>query len=170
MGKKKLKQVKYDELKSLRIELYKEQGSICAILKKPVPHDKLVLDHQHKTRAETIGANGAGLLRGVLHAQVNSVEGRIRKSFIRGGIGKLGISFTDFLRNLADYLDQENLPLIHPDEQPKPKKLKKSSYNKLKKVVNGKQKIPNYPKSRKLIKALDELYKKYKIEPEFYVE
>ena len=76
------------------------------------------------------------------------------------------------LRNLADYLDQENLPYIHPTEKPKKKKKKKSSYNKLVKelkLIDYRKKIPSYPKSGKLTKGIEELYSKCEVEPEFYL-
>ena len=58
--------------------------------------------------------------------------------------------------------------MLHPTEAPKLPKLKKSSYNKLKKVYDGRAKFPPYPASKKLIKALEKLFKKYNIEPKFY--
>ena len=47
-------------------------------------------------------------------------------------------------------------------------KLKKSSYNKLKKLYSGKAKFPEFPKSGKLSKKLEELFSKYNLVPDFY--
>jgi hypothetical protein len=82
------------------------------------------------------------------------------------------IDLPTFLRNLADYLEDNHLQdktlYIHPSEEVKEPKLKKSSYNKLKKLYSGKAKFPEFPKSGKLSKKLEELFSKYNLEPDFY--
>lgn len=83
-------------------------------------------------------------------------------------------NLSQWLRDLADYLDKENYPLIHPSEKPSKPKLKKSSYNKLlklfKKNYNTKPtKPPKFPiYSGNFTKAINKWYIKYNLEPEFY--
>jgi hypothetical protein len=72
----------------------------------------------------------------------------------------------EVLYNMAKYLEKEHLPYLHPSEAPKAKKLKKTSYNKIKAV--SRKKCPSYPRSGKLTKVLERLYEEYQIEPEFY--
>ena len=59
---------------------------------------------------------------------------------------------------------------IHPMDKPKGPLLTKSSYNELVRGVmkDGKYKMPEYPKSRKLTKRLAELFEQYGIEPKYY--
>jgi hypothetical protein len=168
---RKLRQLKQKEIKSLKIHLHKKQKRICPILGTKFKASKMVLDHQHKTKKEKIGKNGAGLARGAIHFQANVLEGKITNAFKRYGLAKFGITLPDFLRNLADYLERENLPYIHPNEKPPKKKLMKRSYNKLRKLYDKKpikSKFPDFPKSGKLIKPLEKLYNHYGLQPEFY--
>lgn len=170
-SKVQLVQVKQKDLKQIREKLHKDQNNICPIMGCTYPVADMVVDHQHKTRKTDInGVHGAGLIRGCIHRQANVLEGKISNAYVRYGIHH-HVSLSDYLRNLADYLDQENLPLIHPTEKEKSPKLMKSSYNKLKKAVadvGEKVKMPDFPKSGKITKPLKKLYDKYKIKPEFY--
>ena len=160
-------QVQHKNLKKLRFKLYNKQNGICPLLKLKIPFKDAVVDHKHKTANELIGVKGAGLIRGVIHKSANALEGKILNNFKRLGLPKY-IDLPAFLRNLADYLEQEPLPLIHPNEKPKPKHLKKISYNKLRKAYTGTAKFPDYPKSKKLTMPLKRLFSEYNILPEFY--
>ena len=165
-----LKALTQSELTGKRLELYNKQKGICLCCKKEIPFEKSVLDHQHKLlKDDVIGENGVGLIRGVLCSQCNVWEGKIFNSFRRYGLHKFNIPLPDLLRNLSDYLEQENLPFIHPKELPKPKKLSKKNYNKLKKAYKDagikKNQFPEYPKSKKLTKKLSLLFKEFNIEP-----
>ncbi len=167
--KKSLTQLKQKDLKPLRERYYALQNKKCPLLNCEYPLEEAVVDHCHSTKKETVGVDGKGLVRGVIHRQANSMEGKITNSWRRLGLHKFGITLPDFLRNLATFLENppmDHLKLIHPTEQEKPKKLKKASYNKLKKLCKGK--LPNYPKSGKVIIALDKLYKMHNLKPEFY--
>lgn len=109
---------------ALKNELMAESG-VCQIclntLKNPV------LDHQHATKNENIGENGAGLVRGVLCSQCNAFLGKIENNSKRFGIKDL----PKFLINAAHYIEQPNLPFVHSTETRKLKeKLSKSTYNK----------------------------------------
>jgi len=159
-----LKQLKSKDLKALREELYHQQNGICPLCKTKIKLEEAVIDHQHKTQKEEIGVNGAGLVRGVLCNRCNSVEGGMINKFKRYGIYLQ--DYTQFLRNLADYLDQEPLPYIHPTEAPKIPKLGKRNFNKLKKLY--KLKYPNrkdleYPKSGKMSKKWEALFNEFDI-------
>jgi len=162
-------QVEQKNLGKLRRNLLLKQGGMCPILKQVIPPEEAVIDHQHKTKAENIGENGAGLIRGVLHRSTNALEGKIVNNFKRLGLHKY-INLPDFLRNLADYLEQRPTQFIHPSEKQKALLLKKSSYNKLKKAYKGKARFPEFNKNgkQKMTVGLEKLFKEYKIEPEYY--
>lgn len=163
--------ITHKELKTLRKKIHTDQNSICPILKLEFSIDEMVIDHKHKKASEEIGENGAGLIRGCIHRQVNSFEGKVTNAYKRYGLDKFGVSLPDLLRNLADYLEQYQTNYIHPTEIKKEPKLKKSSYNKLKKIhlaSSSKRKFPEYPKSGKLTKKLEEFYKIHDLRPEFY--
>lgn len=164
---KQLKQLKHKDIKVLREQLYNEQNGICPILKQEFSKDQFSLDHQHKRKNDPIGINGDGLIRGCINIQVNAFEGKILGAYKRCGLHKL-ISLPALLRNLADYLDQENLPYIHPSDREKPKRFMKRSYNALKGVYNERKKFPEYPETQFLTKPLKKLFKQYNINPEFY--
>lgn len=158
--------ITHAEFKLLRYEQWKEQGCVCPILKQSIEYKDAVFDHLHKTQAEKLGEDGKGLLRGVMHFQVNSWEGKITSAFKRYGLHKLGVSLPECLRNLADYI--ENPPMkekiVHPDERPKAKKLGKRDYNRIIKyyfqMYPGRRKLPVYPKSGKMNKEFGEMLEK----------
>ena len=161
----KLKQITQAELKEFRYKQWLKQNKICPILKQEIEYSDAVADHKHKTKAEVLGEDGKGLLRGVIHRNVNVVEGKIARMYRRYGIHKLNISLPTLLRNLADYL--ENPPLeqryIHPNEKPKAKKIGKRDFNKIIKyyfkIYPNRKKLPEYPKSGKITKNLEKLLK-----------
>ena len=163
---KKLKHLTQAEFVLLRYKQWRKQKGICPILKQKIPYSKAVLDHMHKTQAEALGKDGKGLLRGVLHFQANSWEGKVVNSFKRYGLHKLSIPLTEALRNLADYLDNPPIPpeYVHPSENPKAKKLGKRDFNKICKhyfkIYPKRKKLPVYPKSGKLTKEFAELLEK----------
>jgi len=159
--------LKQTDLKPLREKLHDEQHGICPILKQEFDVEEMVIDHQHKKKSDPIGENGGGLVRGCIHNQANVIEGKITNTYKRYGLHKF-ISLPELLRNLADYLERDNLPYIHPSEIEKPKKLKKHSYNALKRAYVGRAKFPAYPKSGKLTAPLKRLYERFNIMPEFY--
>lgn len=159
MSEKRIKQLRYKDIPSLRERLLIKQNFTCPICKKTIKTP--ALDHQHKKKI-----NGSGLVRGVLCSNCNVLLGKVENNCTRYGISQSQLPYV--LTNMSKYLKKKQLPYIHPSEAKKPPKLKKSSYNKLKKTVEGKQKIPPYPKSKKLTKQLKLLFDKYGITPEFY--
>lgn len=152
-------QLKNKDLLPLRKKLEKKQNNLCLICEKELSSP--VLDHQHKKRIK-----GTGLIRGVLCRQCNVMLGKVENNCVRYSIKQNELPF--ILRNMANYLERKHLPYIHPSEAPKQKKLKKSSYKKLAKIIGDEQKVPDYPKSGKLTKSLKKLYLKYGVRPEFY--
>ena len=85
--------------------------------------------------------------------------------------GVTNIQLPERLRAFADYLEKRQYPFMHPDEAPPIPKLMKSSYNELKKQlkdVQYKKKIPDFPKSGKMIKPLQILYDAVRLLPRFY--
>jgi len=168
-----LVQLKQSELAEWRKKKHEEQNGICPVLGIPVPLEQCAADHKHRTKAEKIGENGSSLLRGVLHLQCNSFEGKITNAFRRLGLHKFGIPIWTILRNLADYLEFSRTNLIHPSEKEKPKKILKSCYNSLVKIIklkNKKEKIPPYPKSGRLTIKLEELFLKYSVPIKYYAD
>ena len=167
-------QLKQSEIKGLKERWHLEQNSICPILRNEYPSDVMVLDHQHKLVSEVADETGKGLCRGAIHFQANAIEGKITNIFRRMGIGK-HIDMISFLRNLADFYEnnkiQEGELIIHPSEAPRKPILTKRCYNKLVKVIDGKQKIPEYKEKRgNLTKPLEKLFEKYQIEIEYKKE
>ena len=99
----------------------------------------------------------------MLHYQSNAFEGKVSKSFIRTGLHKFGISISDVLRNLAQYLESPLMKqkFIHPTEKLKPKKLGKREFNlvlKYYKIIYPKRKkLPVWKKGMKLTKKWQEM-------------
>lgn len=168
----KLTQLKQSELKELKRQLHDAQGNICPLLKIKVPLDEMVVDHKHKLKSNPAGPNGDGLVRGAIEFRANAMEGKISNNWKRyygGDESKHPITLSDYLRNLADFL--ENPPCeqkyIHPSEKPKVKKLGKRVFNKIAKLYA--EEYPNrkeltYPKSCKPTKKIKLLAEQYGIE------
>lgn len=161
-------QLKASDIKPLKEKWYSEKNGICPVLKKEVPFDKTVIDHLHKLKSEEAGIDGKGCCRDFLEFRANALEGKITNNFKRLGLDK-EIDLPTFLRNLADYLENNHLCddvlYVHPNEKPQEQIVSKKNYNKLKKVYTGKAKFPDYPNSKKITKPLEKLFKEYEIEP-----
>ena len=161
-----LLQLENKDIPKYRLQILKEQNNLCALCGVEITEKTGVsLDHQHRTKSSVIGEDGGGLVRGVLCRKCNVFEGKIWNNSKRFGITNL----SDWLRVLADYLDKENYPLIHPSEKQKEPTVSKRKYNSLKKQYNlinkNKKKFPEYPKSKKLTKPLAKLFKDFSINP-----
>ena len=165
---KEIIQLKSNDLKPLKEKWHAEQDSICPILKKEFPLEKMCIDHLHKLKSEEPGVDGKGCARGAIEFRSNALEGKITNNFKRLGLDK-EIDLPSFLRNLADYLENNHLNddvlYIHPTEVLREPKISKKNYNKLKKLYAGKAKFPEYPSSGKLTKPLEKLFKEYDVEP-----
>ena len=152
-------QLRHNDIPVIRDELMEKQGGLCPICRRSIKDP--CLDHSHTRRNR-----GSGLVRGVLCRACNVLVAKMENNCVRYGV--VHMRLPEVLRSMASYLEQQDLPMIHPSEAPKPSLLKKTSYNKLKRVYDGRAKFPPYPASRRLTKELEKLFKKHDLEPEFY--
>jgi len=153
-------------LKEYRESKVLELGHVCPICNIERKTEEFVVDHQHKTKSEKNGIDGAGMVRGVICFMCNSTEGRLLAKFKRSGLAN-DITFQYFLRALASYLDQPVTEFIHPNEKSKEKRLMKRTFNKIKKIHDEKyqkRKPLEYPKSGKATKLIRELSEEHGIE------
>lgn len=158
-------QMSQKELVEFRISEAEKLGHVCPICEIKRNKDDFVVDHQHKTKNEVNGENGAGLVRGVICFMCNSTEGRMLSKFKMSGLNR-NVDFPSFLRSLADYLEQDNTHYIHPSEKEKEPKLLKRPFNKIAKLYAEefpKKKKLEYPKSGKATKLIKELSEKYDV-------
>ena len=162
-----LVQLKYSDISIIRKKLLENQQFKCAICGKNIKDDSsITLDHQHKiNKNQSIGENGAGLVRGVLCRDCNSIEGKITNALKRYKNMDNTLDKITFLYQLIEYYKKPLTNYIHPTEKESEKNISKRQYNKLKKIYNGKAKFPEYPKSKKLTVKLKELFNKYNINP-----
>lgn len=159
-------QLKYSDIPELREKILENQQFKCAICGKVIDGKNSTLDHQHKNnKNEEIGFNGAGLVRGVLCRDCNSVEGKITNALKRYKRINNTSDKIVFLKQLIHYYQQPLTEYIHPTEKIKEPNISKRQYNKLKKLYNQKAKFPEYPKSGKLTVKLKQLFNKYNINP-----
>jgi len=170
---KKSIQLKSKEIKDLKIKWVKELDFICPLLNEKFDVDSFVLDHYHQLKKlEPDLVSGKGYCRNVLHNSANQFEGKVMSIYKRFGLEQY-IDLPTLLRRLANYLEcnrfhTDEIVYIHPSEAPLKPILTKRCYNKLVKVVDGKQKIPEYKEKRgNFTKSLEKLYIKYGIDPEF---
>ncbi len=129
-----LVELKSKDLKNFRTELLKSQKGKCLITKKKIKPNHVTLDHKHSLKDGIVGEDGAGLIRGVLDFRANSFEGRVLKLYKRSGLFRV-LPLPLLLRNLADYLERDYLPVVHPKE------LTKYRLQKLKSKKSRKEKI-----------------------------
>jgi hypothetical protein len=169
---KNLTQLNQKDLKPLKRKLHDAQNNVCPLLKIKVPFDQMVVDHKHKLKANPAGPNGDGLVRGAIEFRANALEGKISNNWKRyygADESKHPITLSNYLRNLADFL--ENPPCeqlyIHPSEKPKVKKLGKRVFNKIAKLYKAeypRRKELVYPKSSKPTKQIKLLAEHYELE------
>ena len=164
-------EMKQKDLNILREKMFEEQNGKCKLCGEPL-EERNHIDHQHMTKAETVGENGAGLVRGLICASCNTFEGKIWNGAKRFGKFNNKIEWLESLVEYyksGSYQDKDSNFYIHPNEVPKEnKKLKKSAYNKLKKIYTGKAKLPEYPKSSNITVKLKALFEEYKITDLYY--
>ena len=155
---RELKTYKTEELIILNPKTAKELrdskiGSICPLCGSEIFNP--VLDHKHSKRNETIGFQGAGLVRNVICSTCNVFLGKIENNYKRYRIQNL----SDFLRNAADYLEADTTPYVYPSEAKKLKEIfPKSLYNKLIKAIHldTKKDINSIKKKIKYTKYLNQ--------------
>lgn len=156
------KQLKSKDIKKFRAFILKTQNGKCLVCGK-VPK-RACLDHSHTKRIK-----GTGLIRGVVCSNCNVMIAKSENNSNRYGFNQKELP--TILRSIADYLERKHLPFIHPSEAPKPLKLMRSSFNKLKKALEyTKYTCPSMSKSGILTKPLEKAFKIANIEPQFYGE
>lgn len=160
-------QLRQRDIPTYRATILKEQNNTCCICKDHLENETgISLDHQHRTKAEPVGVNGAGLIRGVLCRNCNVFEGKIWNNSKRyGHYDRL----PQVLRNMAEYLERENYPYIHPSEAPRPRCVSKRQYNKLAKEYSlsstSTRPCPPFPGKRKPSKRLLDTFERHGIAP-----
>lgn len=151
------------EANALRLELLAGQDNICPVTGYYLTMENSALDHDHFT----------GQIRGVLFSGANRVLQD--RQWVRYGIRKEG--HITMLRRMADYLETEQLDVMHHSFQQRPPVVQVSSHKKLERLImHDKGRLPSWwgyvysgrKKVQKLSKRLKALYEKYNIEPEFY--
>ncbi|MCK5536490.1 MAG: hypothetical protein KAI79_06665 [Bacteroidales bacterium] len=159
-------QMEQKELKEYREAIVEEINNRCPICTNTYDKSEFVVDHQHKTKSEEIGKDGAGLIRGVICRYCNSFEGKALGAFVRLGLKNRNADLPELLIQLGKYLKQENTKYIHPNEKPKAPKLGKRIFNRVNKeykIRNPKKKPLIYPKSGNITKQFNELIKLYNL-------
>jgi RNase P subunit RPR2 len=138
----------------------------CKICTREIEEGEAVLDHHHKKKVK-----GTGQIRGVLCRTCNVLLAKSENNSVRYRISQ--VELPSVLRRMADYLESQQYPYIHPSEKEPPKYLKKSSYNELTKAYRAgklKKQPPVYPENgkMKLTVVLKRMFEQLNIEPEFY--
>jgi len=160
--KKRIIQLKQKDIPLIREKILRKQKGRCAICDQ-IPKTPC-LDHHHIKRIK-----GTGLIRGVLCSACNIFIAKSENNAMRYGVSKNQLP--DRLRAFAKYLEKKQYPFMHPSEAPPIPKLMKASYNQLKKqlIKSGyKKKIPPFPKSGKLTKEIEYLFKTTNLKPKYY--
>ena len=174
--------MKQKDIKELREKLWIRNNKKCPLLGIDIPLDKCSLDHIHKKKSDKYSEN-KGTIRNSIEFRSNAIEGKIAnawKRYFGSNEDNHPIELPNFLRNLADYLeegsyiDEDGFYYIHPSEVPKEPKLSKRNFNKCKKLYNAeefvpkrknqkKKVFPNFPKSSKLTVGLKVLFDRFEI-------
>ena len=161
-------ELKQKELRNLIYQLWLKNSKKCPLLGIEVPFDKIVGDHIHKLKSEE-PSEQKGTIRNAIEFRANSLEGKITnnwKRYFGSDESKWPITLPDFLRNLADYLengaycDENGNYYIHPKEVKKEPKIPKRLFNKINKYYKKKypkRKPLEYPKSGKWTKKLKKI-------------
>ena len=166
-------EMKQKDLKNFRISKLPKK---CPICKRDLTIENSVVDHIH-TSHKSIFPETFSLIREVICSDCNVLVGKIENQYLRSSRAyKDATDLPEIIRNIADYIEKysskENFEdlIIHPKEV-KPKKIKKSWFNKFKKEVKEKfNKELTYPKSGKIVKEISFYIEKlnYNIDDIFY--
>lgn len=164
---KEFRFLKYSEIKEFREQLAAEQDHTCPISGEVLTEENSVLDHKHRLfKNQELGDEGGGLCRGTILNTVNSWEGRVFSSYRRAGLHKLNATLPELLRGLADYLEKDELRVVHPTEREKPDKLGKRRFKQLSKLYSEKypkRKALEFPKSGNITVKLEKLFQDFGI-------
>lgn len=149
------KQLETKDIPQLRSSLLQEQSGKCGVCGCSGSNIVWCLDHEHKK-----GFGGTGLVRGVLCRNCNSAEGKIVRLLKRFGVKMNELS--GWLRNLADWLDKNHYPFIHPTERARIKVSKTEFKGFMEFMKSTYNKIVKYPLKGLLTKNQESFYKLYK--------
>ena len=155
-----------DHTTILKQHLLEQQDGKCCLCERDITKEKQHLDHSHRAR---IG--GTGLIRGTLCSGCNMFLGKVENNFKRNGITI--DSMRKILPNMVNYLfDKPHHPFVHEDLAPLPKRLMKTSYNKLiakyKELNKSMEDVPDYPKRQYITDKMKRAFAAVDMEPEYY--
>lgn len=149
-----LQTIKSKDLKTLRDSVLRAQDGVCLICKK-VP--KLpVVDHWHTKKN-----SGDGKIRGVLCSSCNVMVAVVENNLVRRNIDYSDAG--NWLRNLADYLENGGIPILHPTER-EYLTITRTDFNKLnaKFKIRYPRKAPlKYPNKGRVTKKLLDIMKEF---------
>ncbi|EQB1521459.1 hypothetical protein APR64_09090 [Enterobacter hormaechei] len=144
--------MKRKDIPKYKQELFKKQKGVCPLSQLKIEDvNKAHLDHDH-----ILEGPNAGRCRGLLIAQANVLEGRIKHQFKRSGLdGK--VDYLTFLKNLVLYLEKDySMNPTHPQLITDLKKqFKRKSLTEMKQTLRG------YNTEKKQKKELEILYNKH---------
>jgi len=149
--------MKQEDVKPLKEKIWNLNNKRCPITKLEYPLDEMVLDHMHKLKGDEPD-DKKGAVRTALSRSANALAGKIENNYKRyygANENKQPLSLPDWLRNMADYLeddfyyemDNKQTYFTHYTEVPKRKKVSKKEMNNIHKWYNV-----IYPRRTKLPK------------------
>lgn len=139
-----MQKLKSTEIKELREQLT-PSDNLCPILKSKMTGTakRPVLDHCHSS----------SLVRAVISQAANTLLGRIENAFNKWAKQHTKLTLSEVLRNVADYLERDHLPIEHPEHRNRHKRRVKRWKNETleKKIVAAGGVIPPKLSRRKLV-------------------
>lgn len=131
-----MKQLTAKSAKDLKTKLFTLQHGRCTLCGLMLHEDmsKNHLDHDH-----SLDGKNAGKVRGLLHGACNRADGRLKNKFIMSGVASMGVDYSTFLRNLADYVEADySQNDFHPQYIPDMvKKFKKNTLSEMKSIMES---------------------------------
>lgn len=164
--------LKRSKIKAYREEARKEEDDICPLLEVDFDTDyatRACLDHSHTIPRNGYNNSQCGRVRGVLSSTANMLLGRLEKLWYKYANRHTHITFSNFLRNVADYLERDSSQNpVHPAEVEKWKnRMKKWKVADIRKRL---EKAGVCTKDAKLKKDVIDLYVEKIILPMYFEE
>lgn len=150
-----VQQLEVKSVKFVRDSLLEKQLGKCSLCNEPVKYP--VVDHWHQKRNY-----GNGLVRSVVCSGCNILIAAVENNLTR-----YGVDYSDagnWIKNLADYLEDEQYPMLHPSEKPVVKIGKRDFKELMDKYCEKypKRNPLKYPKNGKASARLQEVIKEFK--------
>jgi hypothetical protein len=125
-----VKILKKSQIKDYRDKEKEKVDGICPLFEVPLDTNtktRSCLDHSHDIPRKGEDNSECGRVRGVLSNTSNMLLGRLEKYWNKYGNKNTHLTFSEFLRNCADYMDQDfsNNPLHHTEVDMWRKRLKR---------------------------------------------